>query len=40
MGDSLPETNFLYEFLMKSSGLLSALAAIFGEGAAKLVPVW
>ena len=40
MGDSLPETNFLDVFLMKSSGLLSAFAAIFGEGATKLVPVW
>jgi hypothetical protein len=39
-GDSFPETNFLYEFLMKSSGLLSTFASIFSEAAAKLVPVW
>jgi hypothetical protein len=40
MGDSFPETNFLDEFLMKSSGLLNTFAPIFGEAAAKLVPVW
>src|SRR5580700_2998852 len=32
--------NFLNEFLMKSSGLLSAFAPIFSEAAAKLVLVW
>jgi hypothetical protein len=39
MGDSFPETNFLDEFLMKSSGLLNTFAPIFSEAAAKLVPV-
>jgi tetratricopeptide (TPR) repeat protein len=39
-GDSFPEANFLDEFLMKSSGLLSAFAPIFSEAAAKLVPIW
>jgi hypothetical protein len=34
----VPETNFLDEFLMKSSGLLNTLALIFSEAAAKLVP--
>jgi hypothetical protein len=40
MGDSFPGTNFLDEFLMKSSGLLNTFAPIFSEAAAKLVPVW
>jgi hypothetical protein len=40
MGDSFPETNFLDEFLMKSSGLLNPFAPIFSEAAARLVPVW
>jgi hypothetical protein len=35
-GDSFPEANFLDEFLMKSSGLLSAFAPIFSEAAAPL----
>jgi hypothetical protein len=33
-------TNFLDEFLMKSSGLLKTFTPIFSEAAAKLVPVW
>jgi hypothetical protein len=32
--NSFPETNFLYEFLMKSSRLLSTFAPIFSEAAA------
>jgi len=39
-GDSFPETNFLDEFLMKSSGLLNTFVPTFSEVVAKLVPVW
>jgi hypothetical protein len=35
-GNSFPEASFLYEFLMKSSGLLRAFAPIFSGAAARL----
>jgi hypothetical protein len=35
-GNSFPEASFLYEFLMKSSGLLRAVAPIFSQAAARL----